>query len=599
MISSAVVSDEPDTARSAARPTLSVVVPAHNVRSWIGETIQSLRDQELSDLEVIVVDDHSIDGTRELLRGIADEDPRVVVVDAVETGGANARNAAVRHARGRYLAFCDADDLVPPGAYRALVESLEASSSDIAFGDFLKFSPMRTWRPTQGWPAYETGRRAVRVSEHPSILRGRAVWNKVFRADFWHRLEVEFPETARSNDIVPMLTTYLAAERIDVVPEIVYLYRERPGRSSMTARATSAASVLAYLRQEQVCATMITDTNDPALSSTFAGLFYEADGWKHLSDHLADPSRDSSCDREIAESVEAIMAQLPEFRFNRVTPLRRAVFDLVRRRQLDAASTLVQLVERRPQHHPSHLARWTFLLDRLRASGNMIAARDAVRMLTPLLADQIRTGDNADDAALVALLRSAEAASMDDPWHPLQRIPEFDGSSSLQDDELTARIRTSRAHAHRIANVRVRRGNLALSGASAAAGATLHFRVHSSSHRLPVRTSRLRTAEGATGWTVTVSRGSRLPVGVRLHLVAAEASNSAMVSFPHDVKLTAPYDRFATFTIGRTGEGGVWVERRPHWVLRGSRRAAQTLRDRLTASRYSSRRPVTSSKSAA
>lgn len=585
MISGAGVTDEPGTERSLAQPTLSVLVPAHNVRSWIGETIRSLRDQELSDLEVIVVDDHSTDGTRELLDRLADEDPRVIVVDAVETGGANARNTAVHHAHGRYLAFCDADDLVPPGAYRALVESLESSGSDIAFGDFLKFSPMRTWRPTQGWPAYQDDRRAVRLSEHPSLLRGRAVWNKVFRAEFWHRLGAEFPETARSNDIVPMLTSYLAADRVDVVSDVVYLYRERPGRTSMTARATSAVSVLAYLRQEHVCATMITDAEDAALSSTFAGLFYEADGWKHLSDHLADPSRDSSCDPEIAETVAAIMVQLPEFRFNRVAPLRRAVFDLVRRQQLDVASALVQLVERRPEHRPSHLGRWTFLLDQLCASGNSLAARDAVRMLTPLLAEQIRIGDEADDAALVTLLRSAEAASADDPWHPLQRIPEFDGSPVLADDEIVARIRTSRARAHRIAEVRIKRGNLALFGASVAAGITLHFRANSSSRRLPVRTSRVRTTEGATGWTATVSRGSRLPVGVRLHLVATEASNSAMVTFPHDVELTAPYDRFATFTIGRTGEGGIWVERRPHWVLRGGRRAARTLRERLAAAR--------------
>ena len=143
-------------------PVLSVVVPTHNVRDWIGETLATLADQHLDGVEIIVVDDHSIDGTREIVLTWANSDARIRLIDATEFGGANARNLGVHHARGRYLAFCDGDDLVPPGAYKAMVDSLESSGSDIVFGDYLKFSTMKTWRPTDRWSAYAEQRVAVR-----------------------------------------------------------------------------------------------------------------------------------------------------------------------------------------------------------------------------------------------------------------------------------------------------------------------------------------------------------------------------------------------------------------------------------------------------
>ncbi|MFF2390810.1 glycosyltransferase family 2 protein [Agromyces sp. NPDC058104] len=292
---------------TSAPPLLSVIVPSHNVWPWISETMQTILGQDLRDLEVIVVDDHSTDGTREILAGFQSRDERVAVIDATEFGGAAARNLGLQHASGRYLAFCDADDLVPRGAYHALVNSLEASGSEIAFGDFLKFSPTATWRPTSGWPAFAQPRVGFTLIEQPSIIRGRAVWNKVFRRDFWERVDIRFPESARSNDIVPMLTSYLAAQSFDLVDEIVYLYRERPGGSSMTSRARSSVSLRAYLEQELSCAELVAGQGDHGVSSVFAGVFREADGWKHLAEHLSAPERESDDDLEIGRLLDEII----------------------------------------------------------------------------------------------------------------------------------------------------------------------------------------------------------------------------------------------------------------------------------------------------
>jgi glycosyltransferase involved in cell wall biosynthesis len=267
----------------SAAVTLSVVIPTHNVGPWIEETLRSVLAQDLAGMEVIVVDDASDDETLDLVAAAAAQDDRLRLVRSSVRGGGSARNRGVQEATGRYLAFCDGDDLVPAGAYRALVDSLDESGSEIAFGDFLKFSPTDTWRPTANMAAFSRPARGRRLADEPTLILSRPCWNKVFRRDFWIREALTFPDVPRSNDIVPMTTAYVRAASVDIVDAVVYLYRERPGSTSMTARADSADSMLSYLAQELECARRIAETGDDDLIWTYSRLIWDRDGFVHVA----------------------------------------------------------------------------------------------------------------------------------------------------------------------------------------------------------------------------------------------------------------------------------------------------------------------------
>nr|BFF13335.1 hypothetical protein GCM10025699_46380 [Microbacterium flavescens] len=95
---------------------LSVVVPVHNVGPWIEQCLTSILDQDVSSMEVIVVDDHSTDDTVERILAVAGDDPRLRLITAPpRRGGAHARNRGVDLAVGEFLVFADGDDLVPRG----------------------------------------------------------------------------------------------------------------------------------------------------------------------------------------------------------------------------------------------------------------------------------------------------------------------------------------------------------------------------------------------------------------------------------------------------------------------------------------------------
>ncbi|MER6974110.1 glycosyltransferase family 2 protein [Nocardioides sp. NPDC000445] len=292
-------------------PELSVVVPTHDVGLWVGELLSSILEDQSTpvdpvDLEVIVVDDASTDETFEIAEAYAARDPRLTVVRSPGKGGGQARNHGVSLARGRFLAFADGDDLVPRGAYAAMLRKTRQTGSDMVVGRFFKLFSDRVWWPVRAWPAFDEERTLVTLSDAPSALRNRACWNRVFRRDFWDAAQISFPDASRSNDIEPMVHA-LTTARFDIVTETVYVYRDRPGPGSMTARSHSPAGIISYLEQELRCARRIIELGDPRVRAEYASLIFDADGWMAIVRALRGMS---VIDPEALEPARVLVAEL-------------------------------------------------------------------------------------------------------------------------------------------------------------------------------------------------------------------------------------------------------------------------------------------------
>ena len=117
-------------------PLLSVIVPVYNVRSYLQECVDSILGQTYKNLELILVDDGSNDGSETLCDDIAKADSRVVVVHQCNSGQAAARNAALDICKGEYLSFIDSDDTIsPPDLYESALQRLSATD-DAGFIQF-------------------------------------------------------------------------------------------------------------------------------------------------------------------------------------------------------------------------------------------------------------------------------------------------------------------------------------------------------------------------------------------------------------------------------------------------------------------------------
>ncbi len=317
--------------------SLSVIVPTRNARPWVGELLDSLLAQDAEDVEIIVVDNGSTDGTAAFVEEAAACDPRVRLITSEATSAAAARNEGVDAATGEYLVFADSDDIVPDGAYRTMLDSLEASGSDIVIGDHLKFSVDRTWSPTRRWHPFDAARVGVAPTEVPELLSGRPCWNRMFRRSFWDQAGLRFPEVPSVEDIEPMTRAFVAARSIDVVPDCVYLYRDRGDATSLSVRA-DADVTRRYLEQELACAALVR--HDPVLRSQHAEIVLDADGWAHLQRFLLSAPSDETMS-DIAESTAALLDAIPHDGLGRVGPVRRVLWLLVRLGDWAAARSFV------------------------------------------------------------------------------------------------------------------------------------------------------------------------------------------------------------------------------------------------------------------
>lgn len=145
-------------------PTVSVITPAYNAARFLPEHLACVRAQTWPDFEHVVVDDGSTDDTAQLLRAAAGEDPRVRPIFQANAGAHAARNAALAAARGRYIAFLDADDLWLP-------EKLQRQVAFMGRGHAMSYHQYRT------------------IDESGRLLSGKPLWmpkSVGYRGYLWH-----------------------------------------------------------------------------------------------------------------------------------------------------------------------------------------------------------------------------------------------------------------------------------------------------------------------------------------------------------------------------------------------------------------------------
>ncbi|MEJ7832228.1 MAG: glycosyltransferase family 2 protein [Nocardioides sp.] len=224
--------------RRRARPTVSVVVPAYEVAAYLPECLDSLLASQHRELQVVVVDDGSTDGSGDLADTFAARESRIEVVHTANQGLGAARNEGLRHVTGEYVAFADSDDVVPPTAYHLMVGSLERSGSDFATGSILWWEATGLREPPWMRRLHDPARSGVVAAEHPEILGDVFAWNKLFRRTFWDAAALSWPEGIRYED-QPTTTAAFLAGRFDVLSDHVYHWRIRNDGTSITQQRAS------------------------------------------------------------------------------------------------------------------------------------------------------------------------------------------------------------------------------------------------------------------------------------------------------------------------------------------------------------------------
>ncbi len=231
-----------------ANPLVTIVVPCYNVSKYLPEAVKSLRNQTYRNLEVLLINDGSSDDTLAVARAHTKKDPRFKVLTQKNQGLSATRNRGISLAKGKYIWFIDSDDRIPHHAINTFVSTLEQTGSDFAVGNYNRFNSSRTWGAAF-WIRQEHLDTAYQqtLTTRPSALVNAIACSKMFRVDFLRNNEINFPVGVTYEDQPVTAKAYALASTFDVLPQIIYNWRDREDGTSISQQTDSTADLQSRL----------------------------------------------------------------------------------------------------------------------------------------------------------------------------------------------------------------------------------------------------------------------------------------------------------------------------------------------------------------
>ena len=117
---------------------ISILMPVYNAEKYLNETIDTIKNQSFSNWELIIVDDGSIDNSKEICTKLMNDDKRIKYIFQENLGVSHTRNVALENAQGKYIVFVDSDDLIHEDYLKILINSIEKNNSDISLCNFIE-----------------------------------------------------------------------------------------------------------------------------------------------------------------------------------------------------------------------------------------------------------------------------------------------------------------------------------------------------------------------------------------------------------------------------------------------------------------------------
>ena len=204
--------------------TLSIIIPAYNAVSYLEECIESVMAGTYQDFEILLIDDGSVDGTGSLCDRLAEKYSVIQVFHTPNRGVSHARNLGIDHASGKYIGFIDADDVITPNMFEALVHCMGPGIDMTACRfrrcrrDELDTAEISITHQTITNQT-ETAQNILTGGYGPNVI------NKLYKAEVLKQNHIRFRKDCRTAEDVFFITDYLIhCKKAVFLEEQLYYY---------------------------------------------------------------------------------------------------------------------------------------------------------------------------------------------------------------------------------------------------------------------------------------------------------------------------------------------------------------------------------------
>ncbi|EFL15088.1 bifunctional glycosyltransferase family 2 protein/CDP-glycerol:glycerophosphate glycerophosphotransferase [Streptomyces sp. C] len=273
-------------------PDVSVVVIVYNDAERLPAAVQSVLDQTLHGVEVVIVDDCSKDRSYAVARELEAANPgRVRAFQLPEnSGGCGApRNHGIKQATGTYVMFLDSDDVLDRNACRNMLAAAERTGSDLVSGMCVRVHLDNRWGKTTEWYPwiYSRTRTLESITEYPDLLVYDTLsTNKCYRRAFLLEQGLEFPVGIHYEDLLFSAQAYVAARRITLIPNHVYYWNvvEKAAAKSISNRRHEIANFVHRMEIHRRVDELLAAKGHTAIKTAKDAKFLKHDLVLHLRD---------------------------------------------------------------------------------------------------------------------------------------------------------------------------------------------------------------------------------------------------------------------------------------------------------------------------
>jgi hypothetical protein len=199
-------------------PKVSIIVPIYNVEKYLARCLDSLKDQTLQDIEVILVNDGSTDNSGNIAKEYANKYENFVYKEKANGGLSDARNYGLKFATGDYIAFLDSDDYVDVTTYEKMLKKAEKEQADYVECDFIWEYPNKI----------KIDKQIPYNNKKEMLCLVRVVaWNKLIKRKIIEENNIEFPKGLRYEDVEFTYKLLPLLEKCSYVAEPLIHYTQR------------------------------------------------------------------------------------------------------------------------------------------------------------------------------------------------------------------------------------------------------------------------------------------------------------------------------------------------------------------------------------
>lgn len=246
---------------------VSIIVPIYNTEKYLGECIESILNQTYKNIEVILVNDGSIDRSLEICNAYKKKDSRIVIINKINTGVSDTRNRGIISALGKYLCFVDADDTLDCNFVDIMFNEISGTEADVVFCNFMynydgKLIPKNPSLKAGKYRINELNNKLIDDGTMSGILFG-SVCCGMYKKSIIEENNINFYKEIRNNeDGIFNIEYCLNSKNISVLSDTyLYMYRQFEGSTSK-AYSLDNKTALASEKIIEICRTQYSISMD-------------------------------------------------------------------------------------------------------------------------------------------------------------------------------------------------------------------------------------------------------------------------------------------------------------------------------------------------